>query len=86
MTFWGRRAAMGPTNWTVDEAKANFSEIIERAISEAPQAITKRGRTAAIVVGAEDWQCRTQRVGDLADFFSRSPLRGSGLKVRRRKT
>jgi prevent-host-death family protein len=72
-------------NWTVAEAKAKFSEIIERAMSEGPQTITRKGRTAAIVVGAEEWQRKTQRAGNLAEFFAASPLRGSELKVRRRK-
>jgi prevent-host-death family protein len=77
---------VGAPNWTVAEAKSKFSEIIERAISEGPQTITRRGRTAAIVVGAEEWQRKTKRAGNLAEFFAGSPLRGSGLKVRRSKS
>ena len=76
---------MGSQNWTVAEAKAKFSEIIERAMSEGPQTITRKGRTAAVVVGAEEWQRKTKRVGNLAEFFASSPLRGSGLRVRRLK-
>jgi prevent-host-death family protein len=76
---------MGAPNWTVAEAKAKFSEIIERAMSEGPQTITRKGRTAAVVVGAEEWQRKTKRAGNLAEFFDGSPLRGSGLKVTRRK-
>ena len=74
---------MGSQNWTVAEAKAKFSEIIERAMTEGPQTITRNGRTAAMVVGAEEWQQKTKRVGNLAEFFAASPLRGSGLKVPR---
>jgi prevent-host-death family protein len=77
---------VGAPYWTVAEAKSKFSEIIERAISEGPQTITRRGRTAAIVVGAEEWQRKTKRAGNLAEFFAGSPLRGSGLKVRRSKS
>ena len=71
--------------WTVAEAKAKFSEIIERAMSEGPQTITRKGRTAAVVVGAEEWQRKTKRAGNLAEFFAGSPLRGSNLKLRRLK-
>ena len=71
--------------WTVAEAKAKFSEMIERAMSEGPQTITRKGRTAAVVVGAEEWQRKTMRVGNLAEFFAASPLRRSGLKLRRLK-
>jgi prevent-host-death family protein len=76
---------MDAQTWTVAEAKAKFSEIIQRAISEGPQTITRKGRTAAVVVGAEEWQRKTQRVGNLAEFLAASPLRGSGLKVHRLK-
>jgi len=76
---------MGAPSWTVAEAKAKFSEIIERAMSEGPQTITRKGRTAAVVVGAEEWQRKTTRVGNLAEFFATSPLRGSGLQVQRLK-
>jgi prevent-host-death family protein len=76
---------MGAQIWTVAEAKAKFSEVIELAMSEGPQTITRKGRTAAVVVGAEEWQRKTNRVGNLAEFFAASPLRRSGLKIRRLK-
>jgi len=76
---------MGAPIWTVAEAKAKFSEVIERAMSEGPQTITRKGRTAVVLVGAEEWQRKTNRVGNLAEFFAASPLRGSGLKMRRLK-
>jgi prevent-host-death family protein len=76
---------MATPTWTVAEAKAKFSEIIERAMSEGPQTITRKGRTAAIVVGAEEWQRKTMRVGNLAEFFAASPLHGADLKISRFK-
>jgi len=83
--YEAQRIPMSSQSWTVAEAKAKFSEIIERAMSEGPQTITRSGRTAAVVVGAEEWQRKTKRVGTLAEFFAESPLRGSGLKIRRLK-
>ena len=76
---------MSSQSWTVAEAKAKFSEIIERAMSDGPQTITRNGREAAVVVGVEEWQRKTIRVGNLAEFFAESPLRESGLKIRRLK-
>ena len=71
--------------WAVAEAKARFSEVIDRALAEGPQVITRKGRTAVVVVAAEEWQKKTKRHGSLADFFAASPLRGSGLKIERAK-
>jgi prevent-host-death family protein len=71
--------------WTVAEAKAKFSQIIKRAMTDGPQTITRNGHTAAVVVGAEEWQRKTKREGNLAEFFADSPLRDSGLEIRRLK-
>ena len=71
--------------WTVAEAKARLSEVIERAQSGGPQTITKNGRTAVVVVDAEEWERKTRRAGNLAEFFAASPLRGSGIKIKRVK-
>ncbi len=71
--------------WTVAEAKAKLSRVIEHAQKRGPQTITRNGRRAAVVVDAEEWERRTQRTGTLADFFAVSPLRGSRLRVRRSK-
>jgi prevent-host-death family protein len=71
--------------WTVAEAKAKFSEVIDKARTTGPQTITKNGRTAVIVVSADEWERKTRRPGGLAEFFAESPLRGSGLEVPRVK-
>lgn len=76
---------MTATTWTVAEAKAKLSEVIERAQSGGPQTITKNGRTAVVVVDAEEWERKTKRTGNLAEFFAASPLRRSGLKIKRSK-
>jgi prevent-host-death family protein len=69
--------------WTVAEAKAKFSELIEKAKAEGPQKITKHGRTTAVIVAAEEWERKARREGTLAEFLAASPLRGSGLRLKR---
>jgi prevent-host-death family protein len=71
--------------WTIAEAKAKFSALVEQARTEGPQTITRNGRTAAVMVASEDWERATRRNGTLADFFAASPLKGSGLTVKRAK-
>jgi prevent-host-death family protein len=80
-----KEMAMTAATWTVAEAKARLSEVIERAQSGGPQTITKNGRTAVVVVDAHEWERKTKRIGNLAEFFAASPLRKSGLKVGRSK-
>jgi prevent-host-death family protein len=76
---------MGVSTWTVATAKAKLSKVIDLARSRGPQTITRNGRTAAVIVAAEEWERKTKRVGNLAEFFADSPLRGSGLKAKRFK-
>lgn len=72
------------STWTMGEAKAKLCQVLEQARS-GPQTITRNGRPAAVVVSSEEWQRRSSRTGNLAQFLAASPLRGSGLKTERRK-
>jgi prevent-host-death family protein len=74
---------MSGDSWTIAEAKAKLSEVIERAQSGGPQTITKNGRKTVVVVAMEEWERKSKRTGNLAEFFAASPLRGSGLRVKR---
>jgi prevent-host-death family protein len=71
--------------WSVAQAKARFSELIESALNEGPQVITRNGVETAIVVSIEEWEKKTKRKGTLAEFFANSPLRNSGLSTERTK-
>ena len=41
--------------WTLQDAKARFSAVVDAALAGEPQAVTRRGKPAVVVVGAEDW-------------------------------
>ena len=43
-------------SWPVQDAKARFSEFLERCLTEGPQMVTKRGADAAVLVPAEEWR------------------------------
>ncbi|MBM3505311.1 MAG: type II toxin-antitoxin system Phd/YefM family antitoxin [Alphaproteobacteria bacterium] len=72
--------------WSVAQAKARFSELIDVAVAHGPQTVTRRGRGVAVVIAAKDWKQRSKRKGSLVEFFSASPLRRAGLKLRRRQS
>jgi prevent-host-death family protein len=85
MTKMTMKRAAPHTTWAVAEAKARFSEVIDRALADGPQTITRKGKKAVVVVSAEEWQRKTTRKGNLAEFFAASPLRGTELKIKRTK-
>ena len=45
-----------PRVWQVQEAKARFSEMLESAMDEGPQIVTKRGVEAAVLVRIDEWR------------------------------
>lgn len=69
--------------WTVAEAKAHLSELIDRADREGPQTISRRGKEIVVVVATEEWHQKSTRKGSLAEFFANSPLAGSGIEIER---
>lgn len=69
--------------WSVADAKAHLSELLDQAIHDGPQAITRRGEQIAVVVSIEEWHRKANRSGSLAEFFAESPLRDSELEVDR---
>jgi prevent-host-death family protein len=75
--------AVHGATWSVADAKARLSQVVDRAINDGPQAITRRGREVVIVVSAEEWHRKSSRTGSLAGFLAVSPLRDSGLDTER---
>lgn len=42
--------------WPVQDAKARFSEFLEKCLTEGPQMVTKRGTEAAVLIAADEWR------------------------------
>jgi len=42
--------------WQLQEAKSRFSEVVERAMTQGAQTVTKHGRPAVVVVSAEEYE------------------------------
>jgi len=73
-------------DWQLQEAKARFSEVFRLARESGPQRVTKHGRTAVVVLPAEEYERLSSskaRQGSLVRFFADSPLAGSGIQLDR---
>jgi prevent-host-death family protein len=77
-----RRSEKSHDVWTVADAKARLSEVIERAQAE-PQVITRSGKPSAIVVSVDEWTRKTARKGTLAEFLLNSPLHCAEVDLER---
>ena len=69
--------------WALQDAKNRFSEVVNCAVSDGPQTITRRGRETAIVVAVDDFRSLFGGKGDLVEFLRRSPLAGVELDLSR---
>lgn len=43
------------TRWQVQEAKARFSELMEKALTEGPQVVTRHGTDQVVVISAQEY-------------------------------
>lgn len=76
---------MPPHAWQLQEAKNKFSELVEKALNEGPQRVTRHGEEVVIVMSSAQFQKLAKPVGKLSSFFAKSPLCGSDLELSRSK-
>ena len=59
--------------WQVQEAKARFSEVVEKARTEGPQTITRHGRERAVLLSIEDYRALLSRQTDVRELLLGGP-------------
>jgi antitoxin Phd len=69
--------------WQLQDAKSKFSEVIDRALAQGVQIITRRGQKTVVVLPFAEYERLTQHCGSLAQFLLDSPLAGSELAITR---
>ena len=60
-------------DWSIRDAKDHLSQLIEAAQTE-PQAITRRGRRAAILLSEREFERLRRQAEPLTSFFGRAGL------------
>jgi len=60
-------------SWQVQEAKTKLSEVIDRAISEGPQTITRHGKARAVVVSIDEFEALAKKRRNFVDFLMDGP-------------
>lgn len=69
--------------WQLQEAKNKFSAVVERALSQGPQVITRRGAEVAVLLSWADYRRLTMGQQKLSEFFRRSPLARAEIDLER---
>src|SRR6202162_3083137 len=75
-------------SWQLQAAKARFSELFRRALSEGPQLITRQGKEGVVMISNEQYERlvgKAHQPKNLLQFFRESPLVGVDLDLQRDK-
>ena len=59
--------------WQVQTAKQRFSELVERAVSEGPQIVTKHGRETVVVLDIDEYRRLTAPRMNFKEFLLTMP-------------
>ncbi len=67
------------TAWQLQDAKNRFSRVVEDALREGPQTVTRRGEPVVVVVAIETWERLSGARPSLKDYLLESALDGLDL-------
>lgn len=59
--------------WQLQEAKQKFSQLVQRALDEGPQAVTRHGETVIVVVSADEFRRLAGGKPDFTQFLLSGP-------------
>ena len=70
--------------WQLQDAKNHFSDVVNRARTEGPQIVTKRGVESAVVLSYEEYRRRAGQKMSFKDYLISGPS-FDGLDLERSK-
>ena len=71
--------------WQLQEAKAKFSNLVDKAKNSGPQIVTKHGEEAVVVLSAAEYRKLLKPKLSLFEFLQGSPLAKVELDLERNK-
>jgi prevent-host-death family protein len=74
---------MKDTIWQLQEAKNRFSEVVNKALEEGPQTVTRHGEEIVIILSKAEYNRLVKSQTSLLEFFRQSPLVGIELELER---
>lgn len=72
-------------NWQLQEAKNQFSTVVEKAMTDGYQVVTRHGQPAVVVISVEDFRKLKPRAQSLSKFLADSPLSNLGVASKRQR-
>ncbi len=60
-------------SWSLQNAKAQFSELVNTCMESGPQMVTRHGHDTVVMIAAKEFQRITAQRQGLRDFFLSAP-------------
>ena len=60
-------------SWTLQDAKNKFSQVVNNALMDGPQYVTRRGVDAVVVVSVQEYETLTSHKPSFTDFLLQCP-------------
>ena len=76
---------MNSNIWQLQDAKSKFSQLVENAMHNKPQFVTKHGNNAVVILSFEEYKKMTKPKQNLISFFRSSPFFDFDLDIERNK-
>ncbi len=71
--------------WQLQEAKQQFSRVVDQAETEGPQVVTRHGKEVAVVVGIDDYERLRRDDGEMLKQLLLGPPYVDDLPIERSK-
>jgi prevent-host-death family protein len=71
--------------WQLQDAKNRFSEVVNKALKNGPQLVTRHGTESVVIVSVETFRRLSRPKTDLVSFFKQSPLYNIQIDLSRNK-
>jgi prevent-host-death family protein len=59
--------------WQLQEAKQKFSQVVQRAIDEGPQEVTRHGEKVVVIISAAEYRRLTEKKTSFLEFLMSGP-------------
>ncbi len=59
--------------WQLQEAKAKFSKVVQKALEEGPQTVTRHGKEVVVILSADEYRKLEARRPSLLEVLMSGP-------------
>jgi antitoxin Phd len=73
------------TTWKLQDAKSQFSKVVEEALKSGPQYVTRRGVPTVVIVSLQEYEVLTSNKPTFKEFLLSCPNVDEHFEIERQK-